>query len=40
MERKIDNSKYVMCAVTDMEYPMKTSEENNITIDLDEGEPS
>ena len=30
-ERKFDNLKDVMCVVTDMEDPMKTFEENNIT---------
>ena len=28
VERKFDNSKDMLCAVTDMEYPMKTFEGN------------
>ena len=34
LERRFDNEKYVMCAVTDMEDTMKTFEEKNMTEGL------
>ena len=38
MERNIDNAKYVMGVVTDMEDTIKTFKENNIPEYLDEEE--
>ena len=38
MGRNLEEVKYVMCVVTDMEDPMKTFEEENIPKYLDEDE--
>ena len=38
MERMIDNAKYVIYVVTDMDYPMETFEEDNMPKYLDKDE--
>ena len=38
MERNIDNAKYMMCVVTDMEGTIKMFQEDNMPKDLDQDE--